>query len=212
MRMNLKGKRVKKFSLNKVKFTSKNLFIFLISLGIVTIVLGILFYFLLSSGDKTSVDAVTKDYFEVKTSYDYLSVLKESILKNSYNTFLIWVLGISVIGVIATVFIYFCELFSIGFTIGSIFNVYSTKGIIASLLYLIPTKICYIAVIFLLTFFAIKISYKLVLLCFTKQEINIKNEIRKHFKILLFSFISMIAISMLTAFIDPLLINLFNKI
>lgn len=210
--MNLKNKHLKKIKLNKVKFTSKNLFIFLISLSIVTIILGVIFYFLLSSSDKTSVDAVTKDYFTIKSNFDYLSILKENILENGYNTFLIWTLGISVIGVLATIFIYFCELFSIGFTIASIINIYSGKGIVASIFYLIPTKICYITVLFLLTFFAIKISYKLILLCFTKQEVNIKNEIRKYFKILLFSFIAMIAISMLNAFLDPILINLFTKI
>ncbi|MGM9879537.1 MAG: stage II sporulation protein M [Bacilli bacterium] len=212
MRMNLKNKSLKKIKIKKVKLTAKNLFIFLISFSIITIIIGIIFYFLLSSQDKETVNSSISSYFSIKDNYNYINLLKDNILDNTYDTFLIWVLGISVIGVIASIFIYFCELFSIGFTIASIMNTYNFKGILGAVCYLIPTKICYIIVLFLLTFFSIKISYKLIKLCFTKEEINIKLEISKYFKVLLFSFIAMIAISMLTVFVDPLLIKLFTSL
>ena len=211
MRMNLKNKSIKKLSIKKVKLSAKNLFIFLLSFSIITIIIGIIFYFLLSSKDKEVVNNSINSYFTIKDNYNYINLLKNSILDNTYDTFLIWILGISIIGVIASIFIYFCELFSIGFTIASIINTYNAKGLIGILCYLIPSKICYIIVLFLLTFFAIKISYKLIKLCFTKEEINIKLEISKYFKVLIFSFIAMIAISMLTVFIDPLLIKLFTS-
>ena len=67
-------------------------------------------------------------------------------------------------------------------------------------------------VLFILTFFSIKISYKLIKLCFTKQDINIKKEISKYFKVLLFSFIMVIVISMLKVFVDPFLIKFFTRI
>lgn len=211
MRMNLKNKSLKKLKIKKVKLSAKNLFIFLLSFSIITIVIGIIFYFLLSSKDKETVNSAINSYFTIKDNYNYISLLKDNILDNTYDTFLIWILGISVIGVIASIFIYFCELFSIGFTIASIMNVYNVKGLIGVLCYLIPTKICYIIILFILTFFAVKISYKLIKLCFSKEEVNIKLEISKYFKVLLFSFISMIAISMLTVFIDPLLIKIFTS-
>lgn len=212
MRMNLKNKSIKKLNLKKVNFTAKNLFIFLISFSIFTVILGIIFYLLLSTKDKETVHLSITNYFTIKDNYDYITLLKNTLLDNTYDTFLIWILGISVIGIIASIFIYFCELFSIGFTIAGIIDTYSLKGAIGTLFYLVPTKICYIIVLFLLTFFAIKISYKIIKLCFTKEEINIKTEISKYFKILLFSFIAMIAISMLTVFLDPILIKLFTKI
>ena len=67
-------------------------------------------------------------------------------------------------------------------------------------------------VLFILTFFSIKISYKLIKLCFTKEDINIKKEISKYFKVLLFSFIMVIVISMLKVFVDPFLIKFFTRI
>ena len=67
-------------------------------------------------------------------------------------------------------------------------------------------------VLFILTFLSIKISYKLIKLCFTKEDINIKKEISKYFKVLLFSFIMVIVISMLKVFVDPFLIKFFTRI
>ena len=212
MRMNLKNnsKRIKK--IKSIKLTSKNLFIFLLSFSIITILIGFLFYFLISSNDKDTVNSVVKSNFEISSNYNYFSLLKKSILSNISNTFLIWILGISVIGIFANIFIYFSHLFSIGFTISSIIATYKAKGIIAILIYLIPSKICYLIVLFFLVFYSIRISFKIFKLCFTKEEICIKKEISKYFKILLFFFITMVGISFLEVFIDPIFIKLFTKL
>ena len=212
MKMNLKNKKVKKLKLKKIKLTSKNLFIFLISFSLVTLILGIIFFYFLNTEDKTLITTNIENYFQIKENYNYLTLLKDNLLKNTFNIFLIWILGISTIGVLATIFIYFCQIFSLGFTIGSIFYKYQAKGILGMFCYIFPSKIIYIITLFLLTFFAIKISYKLIKLCFTKEEINIKTEIEKYFKILLFSFITILFITLTTVFIDPLLIKLFTKL
>ena len=214
MRMHLKNKKIKlkrpKY-IKRIKFTSKNLFIFLISLSITAFILGIVFFFILNSTDKLGNSSID-DYFTIKDNYNYLSLFRDSILENTFNIFLIWVLGLSVIGVFITVIIYFFHIFSIGFNIAFIFSKYGFKGIIGTLCYIFPSKICYILVLFLLTFFAIKISYKLISLCFLKKEIDMKKEMHKYFKIILFSFIAIIFISLLEMFIDPFFIKIFNKL
>ena len=217
MRMNLKNTSLKRkrninLKFNNIKFNSKSLFIFLISFSIVTLILGIVFYYLISSQDKETVNNIVKNNFQIKNSYDYVKLLKESILENIYNTVIIWVLGLSIIGVIGGIFLYFCEMFSIGFTISSIISTYKTKGILGILIYLVPSKILYVLVLFLLTYFSIKISYKIIKLLFTKEEINIKKDMNKYFKVLLFSSIVMVCVSMLEVFIDPILIKFFTNI
>ena len=162
MRMNLKNTSLKRkrninLKFNNIKFNSKSLFVFLISFSIVTLILGIIFYYLISSQDKETVNNIVKNNFQIKNSYDYVKLLKESILENIYNIVIIWVLGLSIIGVIGGIFLYFCELFSIGFTISSIISTYKTKGILGILIYLVPSKILYVLVLFLLTYFSIKI-------------------------------------------------------
>ena len=212
MKMNLKNKSLKKLTNINIKLTSKNLFIFLISFSIVTFIIGIIFYYILNSSDKTEFNNSIINYFTLKDNYNYLELLKNNILENTFYTFLIWILGISVIGIIAVIFIYFCSVFSVGFTIASIFANYKMKGVVGAICYLFPAKICYLIITFFLTFFAIKISYKIIKLCFTKEELNIKEEINKYFKVLLFSFFIGLGIASLEVFIEPFIIGLFTKL
>jgi len=208
MRMNLKRKRV----LKKVKFTSKNLFIFLISLSIISFILGIVFFYIMSSSDRETVNSVVINSFKIKESYDYLSIFKDTFLLNTYNTLLIWTLGISVIGILFNIIIYFYELFSIGFTIGSIIEIYKTKSILRILIYLFPVKVLYVIIMFLLTYFSIKFSYKIIKVCFFNSNINLKECMKRYFKILIVLWIIMIGISLLEVFINPILIKTFTKL
>lgn len=217
MRMNLKNnnrtnKKNLKISLKRIKLNNKNLFIFLISFSIITVIIGFIFYFLISSQDKESVNQVVMNNFKIKESYNYLKLLKESVFQNIYNISLIWILGLSIIGIIAVIFIYFCEMFSIGFTMASIISTYKAKGIVGILVYLVPSKLIYVIILFLLSYFSIRISYKIIKLLFSKDEIKIKKDMQKYFKVLLFSTIVMVGISMLEVFVDPFFIKLFTKI
>lgn len=217
MRMNLKNnnrtnKRSLKINFKSIKLNNRNLFIFLISFSIVTVIIGFIFYFLISSKDKGSVNQVVMNNFQIKDNYNYLKLLMKSVFQNIYNISLIWILGLSIIGIIAVIFIYFCEMFSIGFTMASIISTYKAKGILGIFVYLIPSKIFYIIVLFLLSYFSIRISYKIIKLLFSNEEIKIKKDMKKYFKVLLFSMIAMVSISMLEVFVDPFFIKLFTKI
>ena len=80
----------------------------------------------------------------------------------------------------------------------SIISTYKAKGIVGILV--------------LLSYFSIRISYKIIKLLFRKDEIKIKKDMQKYFKVLLFSTIVMVGISMLEVFVDPFFIKLFTKI
>lgn len=210
MRMHLKNKKLKLKRIRpKIKFTSKNLFIFLVSLFLVALLSGIIFFFLLNSSDKLSSTTDITSYFKIKNNLNYVHLLKNSFLGNTFNIFLIWVLGLSVIGVLLIIVIYFFHGFSLGFSIAAIFSKYGFKGIFGTFTYLFPSKICYLIILFFTSFFAIKISYKLIKLCFGGEDINMRKEMNTYFKLLLFSFISAILISLLEVFIDPFFIKLF---
>lgn len=211
MRMNLRTSNRKIFSFKNIKFNSKNLFVFLISLSIVAFILGIVFFYIISSSDKELVNNVVMNNFKIKDNYNYLLILKDLILSNTYNTLLIWLLGISVIGIIANIFIYFFEIFSIGFTISSLINIYKSKSIIAILIYLFPTRLLYIITMFMLTYFSIKFSYKIISVCFLNKNIDLRVEMKRYFKVLLILWILVVGICMFGTFVDPILINFFTK-
>ena len=206
--MRLKNKELKLKKIPKIKFSSKNLFIFLISLFIVGLLTGIIFFLLMNNIDKNSIIDYSK-YFSIDNT-NYITSFRNNLLENTFNIFLIWILGLSVIGVLFVIIIYFFHAFSLGLTLASIITKYKLKGIIGVFCYIFPSKICYLLILFLLSFFSIKISYKIIKLCFLKAEISIKPDINKYFKILLFSFISILLISLLKVFIDPIFLNFFN--
>ena len=210
--MNLKNnKKHRKINIKRINFNSKNLSIFLISLSVIAIIIGIIFYFILSKSDQDTVNRVVINNFKIKDNYDYIKILKNSILQNTYNQVLIWILGISVIGIMGNIFIYFFELFSIGFTISSIINTYKSKSVVRVLVYLFPTKVLEIITIYILTYFSIKLSYKIISVCFFNKNIDLKKEMKKYFKVLLICWIIGVCISLLSTFIDPILLKVFTK-
>ncbi len=205
MKMILKNHNRKKLNINFL--TKKSFFIFLISLLLISIISGIGFFLYLNSSDKDILKENINSYFTLADNYDYFKILIDSLKNNIFTLLIFWILGISVIGCFINLFLYFLEGFSIGFSIASIISSYSYKGIIGSLLYLFPSKVVYLLLIFILTFFSCLFSYKLIKGIFLKEEIVFKEEIKKYYKILLVSFIITIICSLFETFINPLMIK-----
>lgn len=210
MKMNLK--KYKNIKINLNIFTKKNYFIFLISLFILSIIIGIIFFCYINTNDKTIISSNIKNYFTIAKDYNYLSTLLDSIKNNIFTVIIIWILGISIIGIFFTIFLYFVEGFTLGFSISSIFFAYKVKGIIGVFSYLFPTKIVYICLLFLLTYYSIKFSYDMINYFFLKKDISLQENMKKYLKMLLLCIIVATICSLLEVFINPLMIKLFSLI
>lgn len=206
MKMNLKNK--KKLNINI--FTKKNYFIFLVSFFIVSIIIGMFFFFYLNSEDKSIINNNIANYFTIVEKYDYLSLLLNSLKNNLFNTIIIWILGISVIGSLYNLNLFFLEGFSVGFTLMSIFNIYKVKGLIGIILYLFPSKIIYMIVMFILTYFSIKFSYNIFESLFLKKDVSLQDKMKHYIKILVICMIISIICSFFEVFVTPLMIKLFT--
>lgn len=213
MKMRLKNstKRFKKYKIN-IKLTKKNIFIFLISFLIISFICGIIFYLYLNNSDKDIINKNISNYFVLKDSYNYVNLFFKSSFNNIINSSIIWLLGISVIGIVVVLFIFFSSFFSLGFSMSAIIGLYGAKGIGGLLCYLLFSRCLFLINIFILTFFSINISIKIFKICFLKDEINIKEEIKKYYKILILSLCISIICSILEIFVDPFMIKLFNLI
>ena len=213
MKMKLKNstRLRKRFKLN-IKLNKRNIFIFLISFLVISFISGIIFYLNLNLNDKDVINKNINSYFVLKDSYDYVSLFLKSNFNNIFNTGITWLLGISIIGIALVLFIFFSSFFSLGFSISAIISIYGVKGILVSLCYLLFSKILVLLNTFIITFFAINISIKLFKVCFLKDEINIKEEIRKYNKILLFCLCLSIISSIFEVFIDPFMIKIYQMI
>ncbi len=215
MRMVLKNRSKKehKLSFKKFKkyFTLKNLTIFLISFAVVSIILGFIFFQFLDETAKQEIVNNIKESFTLKEEYDYFKLFLDSLFENLSYTFLVWILGISIVGIIVIIILYFFNFFSIGFTISGIFNSYGYNGIFALISYLFPSKLVYILLFYFITFFAIKFSAQLFKHLFLKQEINLQKAMKKYFNVLIFAVIITIVYSILEVFVNPFMIKIFTN-
>lgn len=207
-KMNLK--RIKKININI--FNNKNFLIFLISFFVVGIIIGIIFFSFLNKEDLSLIVNNVNKSLTINDNYNYINNLIISLKNNISLNLFIFILGISVIGILIVLFLYFSEAFSIGFCITSLLNTYKVKGIIAIFCYLFPSKIIYLLNLFLLTYFSAKFSYKLICYIFLKKDINLQDEFKKYIKkILICIFISVVC-SLIEVFIDPFFIKLWTNI
>ena len=208
MKMVLKNKA--KFKLKFDVLNKKTYFIFLISLFVTGILSGIIFFVLLNNAGKEEIINNINSYFTLSDNYNYLSILFDNLKNNFLNVFLLWILGISVIGIFIIVFLYFMEGFSMGFIISSIFYSFKYKGIVGSILYLFPGKLLYLLIMFILTFFAGVFSFNLIKNIIKKEEQTLNIHFKKYLKILGLCLILALLVSFLETFITPLMIKVWT--
>lgn len=182
-------------------------------LMIITIILGALFYFIISDQDQTLVTNTIKNFFfEIKKgdNLNYGASLINSLITNSFYVLLIWLLGISIIGLPIIILMIGYKCFIMGFSISSIISIYGFKGIIGAIAYTTPHQLLYLFTLMLLGFYAINFSIRLFNYLFLKKYINFKDIMKRYTKILLICIISSILLSLFETFISTYFIKLFT--
>jgi len=170
--------------LDKIK---NKTFLFLIITTIIVFIFGIGFITILNNSDKELV----KEYITIfltdiyENKINYIEVLKSTLISNTFLILLIWLLGISVIGIPIILFLYFFNTFTLGFTISSFVLTHNLKGIVFSILYIFPNEIIKFLCYTLLIINAINVSKKLIISVIKKENINFNRIINRYFKILI---------------------------
>lgn len=191
----------------------KKKYIFLISIAVIGIIIGIIFSNIISDNDKILVEnKLTTFFINIKNNKDinYLSNFLNSFLNNTTTLIIIWILGLSIIGLVLNNFILFFKTFIIGFGIGSIINIYLYKGIVGALLYIFPHMLINVFVFIVLIYYANNFSIKLFKSLFLKKEFKFNEIMKKYSKMLLYGFSLLIISSLLETFLSPIIIKLFT--
>lgn len=189
------------------KIKSNKLIIKLLIISIICILLGILYIAILSKSNKLLIKENLKNYFENLNKLNYIKAIVKCLSSNIITISSIWILGISIIGIPLIIVILIVKSFAIGFTISSLIYFYKLKGIIISIIYIIPL-IINLFIIIILSYYGIIFSKNLNSLLFLKKEINFKNIMRKYIKIFLFSIICIVASSLIEIYIIPNILKL----
>lgn len=175
--------------------------------------MGILFSNILSTDDSKLVTNKITTYFnnlKNDVKIDYFKNLLISIKNNLLYLCIIWILGLSVIGLLINNFILFFKSFIFGFSIGSIINIYLFKGLVLGFLYVFPSLIINIIIILIMVYYANNFSLKIFDVLFRRKDFHFSILIKKYFRILLYLSIILIVSSIIETFIMPFSIKLFS--
>lgn len=198
----------------KIRF-NKNLFVFLLVLVLVGVGAGAILSLMLNDVDKKLV-----------TNYLNSFMLNVSNNKLEFNTsffntmiftlgfaLVIWIFGISIIGIILILPFLFIKSFVLGFSIGSIILNFKLKGVLISLIYIVPHHVINILIYILISAYAIMISYRLINSMKDKKVFDFKIFMSKYTFILIFSLIILFITCLYETFVLPRFIGfIFNLI
>ena len=200
--------------LKKIIKYDKKIMTFLNVIAIIGIIAGSIFMIVLSKNDKETVLNSIKDFFDklINNKLNFVGTLKNTLISNLLFSFIIWVIGISVVGVLIVIFIIFYKSFTLGFTISSIIYTYSIKGALLALIYVFPHLVINLLVLLYLSSYSIKLSIILIKSILKKDNLNFKAFINNYSKVFLISIIFLIVTSLYESFISPIILRYFAQL
>ena len=195
--------------LSKIKL-NKKIIIFLITLSLVALISGSILVVLLDKSDKTIINTYLTDFINdlSNNKIEYMSVLKNSLISNISLILIIWLLGMSVIGIPIVLFLHFSQIFTFGFCLASILLNYKLKGIILALIYTLPHYLILIFMLLILTSYSMILSIKIIAAILKKKQLDFKMIFHKYLYILIFSFVTVLICSLYETFAIPNIIKL----
>ncbi len=202
--------------LNETIKKEKNKVIFVLIMFIIGLIIGSLFTNFITSDDKNLLISQLEIYFNSikKLSSDVfgLKVLKDELLNNGLQLFIIFALGISMIGLPVVIFILFFKGFMLGTTLSTMFLKYQLKGVIGAFLYIFPCLIINTLIYILMSFFAVHASVKFLKALLKKDNLNFKSFFGKYLLTFFICIILMSITCLLDAYLTPILLKLFTFI
>lgn len=196
--------------LKSIFIINKQITIFLIGLSIVAVVAGAFYITILNKTDQSLVKTSINEFFNNinNNNLNYMASLKNIILTNVGFIIVIWLLGISVIGIPIIIFLFFSKAFVIGFSISSIIFNYELKGTLLSLFYIFPHHIINIYIYIILIAYAISLSFKIIESIIKRKSIDFKVVMNKYLYVLLVSLIVIVITSLFEIFAMPAILKI----
>lgn len=190
--------------LSKIFNLSKNTLIFLIGLLIVGIISGSLFNIIINKSDQAIVSNYLSDFLaSIDQNFSFFKCFKDSILFNYLYILVIWILGISLIGLPIIIFMFFGKCFTLGFTISAIIKNYGIKGCLLALGYVFPHYVINVLIFAILTLYATTLSLKMIKCIIKRKTLDFKPVMKKYTYILLFGLIIVLITTLYESYVMP---------
>lgn len=192
---------------------NKYKYLFLITIIILGFLSGIVLANILSYNDKKEVGEIVETYFlnlKNNESINYIGNFLNNLGVNFFYLLLLFIFGISIIGIVLNPFILYFKSLITGFSVGIIISLYSFKGILGGILYLFPTQLLNLLIYMLVSFYGINLSIRLFKVLFLRKNINNNEFMKKYFQVLLFSSIVLLISTLYETFLADFVMKFFT--
>lgn len=200
----------KEMKLREIIFPSKKINFFIVTILILGVLSGSIFLMLSSDVDKANVVKQIETFFQ-NVSIGAIPngmALKNSLIINYIFLFLIWTLGLSMIGIIVNIFLIYIKGFLVGFSVASIFLTFGYKGILGALLYTFPSQVLNVIVVMILGIYSIMFAKGLFTVIFSKKTTKPRIILKRYLVILMFCVIVSFISSVLEVYLFPNILKL----
>ena len=193
----------------KIYFNT-NLFVFLLVLVLVGVGAGAILSLILNESDKKLVTEYLNNFMTSVSNGNFqfnISFFNTMIFTLGF-ALIIWIFGISIVGILLILPFLFIKSFVLGFSIGSILINFKFKGVIVALIYVVPHHVINILIYILVSAYSIMISYRLISSMKCKKTFDFKVFMNRYTFILEFSLLILFATSLYEVFILPRLLGI----
>lgn len=191
------------------KLKDKKQFIIIFVICIVAFIIGVLLPSILNEENRKIIQTSLNSFFDtiknnqLKTNELLFKILTSNIIID----LILWLLGISIIGIPIVIILLSYKSLSLGFTISSIISTYKLNGVIKALIYIVP-NIINLFIFFVISYYSISFSLMLFNYLFRKKEYNKRIIVNRYLKLLVISIIILIFSSVIETYVVPKLFSL----
>ena len=191
------------------KLKDKKQFIIIFVICTVAFIIGVLLPSILNEENRKIIQTSLNSFFDTIKNNQLKTneLLFKTLTSNIIIDLILWLLGISVIGIPIVIILLGYKSLSLGFTISSIISTYKLNGVIKALIYIVP-NIINLFIFFVISYYSISFSLMLFNYLFRKKEYNKRIIVNRYLKLLVISIIILIFSSVIETYVVPKLFSL----
>ena len=191
------------------KLKDKKQFIIIFVICTVAFIIGVLLPSILNEENRKIIQTSLNSFFDTIKNNQLKTneLLFKTLTSNIIIDLILWLLGISIIGIPIVIILLGYKSLSLGFTISSIISTYKLNGVIKALIYIVP-NIINLFIFFVISYYSISFSLMLFNYLFLKKEYNKRIIVNRYLKLLVISIIILIFSSVIETYVVPKLFSL----
>ena len=201
-----------KLIINKILDVDKKVLLFLTIICIIGFITGSIYITVLSPNDKnmiiSSIDEFITGYGQLNSKIELINNL---VINISY-LLIIWILGISLLGLPIVIIVLFIKSYLLSFALSSFIMKYKYKGILLGIVYNIPHNIINLILYIYVGIYSIKLSSYIINVIIQKKELDFKNAVARYTVILGLAIFLLLLTTLYETFCMPYFINKIIKI